>query len=274
MFVYTFVRLWGYNPHRAWPLAFILDGEVGVALYVLVVRPIRKAGSGGVTLTFAMFALSFVLAALLAVYSYWVMKRYGFRTAGFMLRGYDFRWMGYPGILFAAPLTCVVLVVALHLFLTRSRFGIAIRAAAEDPGLATSLGVNTFHIHLASWFMTGAMSALAGAVLPLWQPTGLGGSDKLLMSIIAGSVLGGIDNIYGAIVSGLAGALAQRVLPGLLIRALGIWIGGYEPMVPILVIVTILLIEPKGITGILNREHTSLRRVRRALGRLSAPSSG
>ena len=204
-------------------------------------------------LAFAMFALSQVLSAILATYSYWVMKAYGFRTGGFMLKGYDFMLRGYPGILFVAPLTCVVLVVSLHLFRTRVKFGIAMRAAAEDPELSASLGVNIFRIHLASWFLTGAMAALAGAALPLWLPTRLGGSDALLISIIAGSVVGGLDNVYGAIVGGFAVALAQRVLPSILIRAFGVWIGGYEPMVPIIVIVAILLTAPKGIANILNK---------------------
>jgi len=272
MFAYTFARLWGYNPYLAWPFAFLLGGGVGVVLYLLVVRPIQKAGSGGVTLTFAMFALSILLAAILAIYSFWVLMTYRFRTGGFLLKRYDFVLNGYQGILFAAPLICAVLVVSLHLFLTKVKFGIAIRATAEDPELALSLGINIFRAHLVSWFLTGAMSALAGAVIPLWMPTGLGGTDDLLMSIIAGSVLGGLDNIYGAIIGGIAVALAQRVLPGMLIRALGVWIGGYEPMVPTLVIVTVLLIEPKGITGILNERHASLQRVRRYLACLNASS--
>ena len=273
MFTYTFVRLWGYNPYLSWPFVSLLGGVVCVALYLLVVRPMQRIGVGGVMLAFAMFALSHVLSAILAIYSYWVMKAYRFRTGGFMLRGYDFRLSGYPGILFVAPLTCIVLVVSLYLFLTRVKFGIAMRAAAEDPELTASLGVNIFRIHLASWFLTGAMAALAGAALPLWLPTSLGGSDKLLVSIIAGSVIGGLDNIYGAIFGGFVVALAQKVLPSILIRAFGVWIGGYEPMVPIIVIVAILLTEPKGITNILNREHASLRRVRKALTRVGASKS-
>jgi len=270
MFAYTFVRLWGYNPYLTWPLAFLLGGVLGVALYLLVVRPMRMVGSGGVVLAFAMFALSQVIAAILGIYSYWVLMTYRFRTGGFMLKSYDLRLMGYPCILFAAPLLCVGLVVSLHLFLTRVKFGIAIRATAEDPELSVSLGVNIFRVHLASWFLTGGMSALAGAVLPLWLPTSIGGADELLMSVIAGSVLGGLDNIYGAILGGLTVALAKKVLPGMLIRAFGVWIGGYEPMVPILVIVIVLLLEPKGLTGFLHREHPLLRRAWRRLGGLRA----
>ena len=268
MFAYTFTRLWGCSPYLAWPFAFLLGGGVGVALYLLVVRPIQKAGSGGVSLTFAMFALSILLGAVLAVYSFWVMMTQGFRTSGFLLKRYDIVLNGYPGILFTAPMVCVLLVVSLHLFLTRVKFGIAIRATAEDPNLAISIGINVFRVHVVSWFLTGAMSGLAGSVIPLWLPTGLGGTDELLIVIIAGSVLGGLDNIYGAILGGIAMAFAQKVLPGMLIRALGVWIGVYEPMTPILVIIATLMMEPNGITGILNRKHASIRKVRMSINRI------
>lgn len=270
MLTFNFVRIWGYNPYLVIPFAFLLGGGIGVALYVSVVRPMQRRGRGGITLTFATLALSIVLTAFLAIYSYWVMYTYGFRAGSFILKSYDFTWLGYPGVFFVAPLISIVLVVSLHVFLTRARFGVAIRAAYENPVLSSALGVNITKVHLVSWFLTGAMSALAGAILPLWMSTRLGSSDELLVSVIAGSVLGGLDNIYGAIIGGIVIAMAQRILPGLLIRVFGIWIAGYEPFAPILVIVTVLLLEPQGITGFVNGEHSTLQRI---WGRLTRPSA-
>jgi branched-chain amino acid transport system permease protein len=267
---YTFVRLWGYGPYTAWPFAFVLSGLFGIALYLLVVRPMRRVGTSGVHITFAMIALSYVINATLAVYSYWVMRTRPFTTASFMLRRFDFTIMGYPGIVFMAPVTSVILVVLLHLFLTRTRFGIAIRATVEDPSLASGLGVNTFHVHLTSWFLTGAMAGLAGAALPLWMPTSLNGSDELMMSVIAGSVLGGLDSIYGAIIGGIVLSYAKTLLPIHLVRTLGIWIAWYIPLVPILVVVGVMMLMPEGIGGALTANPGDTKspreRIRRLLG--------
>jgi branched-chain amino acid transport system permease protein len=263
---FNFVRLWGYNPYLVWPFAFMLGGGVGMVLYLCVVRPMQRFGSSGIMISFAMLALSTVLTAVLSIYSYWILISYGFRVSGFSMRNYDFSWMDYPGILFVAPLISMIMVIALHLFLTRIRFGIAIRATAEKPELATALGVNVLNVHLASWFLTGAFSALAGAVLPLWIPTSLGYSDELLISIMAGSVLGGLDSIYGAIVGGVFVTITQRILPVPLMSAFGVWIGGYSPLIPIMVIVAVLLLEPKGLTGILEGDHLFFDKVRKALG--------
>jgi branched-chain amino acid transport system permease protein len=232
-----------------------MTGLVSVVIYLLVVRPIQRSGGGGIQITFAMFALTYIINSVLATFSFWVMKTQDFTSYGFVLRHLDFSICGLPGALFTVPLLCIILVTLLHLFLTRSKYGIAIRATADDPNLATSLGINVFRIHLASWFMTGALAGLAGAALPLWQPTSLEGSDRLMMNVIAGSVLGGLDNVYGAIIGGLFLAFTQRVLPTFVMRAFGTWIGAYLSLVPLFIIIAVLFIEPQGLTGLQRKKR-------------------
>ena len=147
---YTLVRLWGINPYLTWPVAVLANGLLGVAIYILIVRPIRNAGSGAIRLTFALFALTFVIRSLVSIYSYWVMRTQGFRAIGFMLRDFDFEFMGLPGRALMAPLASIVIVVSLHLFLTRTRFGIAIKATSENAQLASTLGINISRVHMAS----------------------------------------------------------------------------------------------------------------------------
>ena len=253
--VFTFTRILGFNPYISWPFAAILSGLVGVVLFLLAVRPLQQVGASRIKLTFIMLALSYLINSTLAMFSWWVLKTFRFSTASFMLRGYDFRFLGLPGITFVAPITSLVLVVVLHFFLTRTRFGIAMRATVENPTLATSLGVNTFHVHLASWFLTGALAGIAGAAIPMWRPTSVSGSDQLMMTVIAGSVLGGLDNIYGAIIGGFTLAFSQVILPSLLMRYFGIWIAGYIPMFPLIIIFSILWFKTEGITSFFKTER-------------------
>lgn len=265
IFAYTFVRLWGYNPYFAWPFAALVSGFLGVVLYILVVQPIQRAGSGGIQLTFAMFALSYIIDTILGIFSFWVFKAFHFRTLGFLLRAYDFTLMGFPGILFTAPVTSITLIVVLHLFLTRTRFGIAIRATTEDAELASSLGVNTYHVHIASWFVTGALAGLAGAAFPLWYAVSLGGTDKLMVNVLAGSVLGGLDSIYGAIVGSVVLAYTQMLMPAHLARTFGTWIVGYVYLTPIIVIVGVQMLLPEGVVGVLNGSEGVAKRLRKAI---------
>ena len=259
---FTLVRLWGVNPYLAWPVAALLNGIVGVAIYILIVRPIRNAGSGAIRLTFALFSLTFLIRSLVSIYSYWVMRTQGFRAVGFMLREFDFEFMGLPGIALLAPLTSLALVVSLHLFLTRTKFGISIKATSENPQLASTLGIDVNRVHVASWFITGALAGLAGAAIPLWEYTNLGYSDTLMIDVMAGSVLGGLDNIYGAMIGGAALAFIQTALPGILLGPFGLGIAKFKPLIPIAVIIVILMYEPKGITEILARGSRAIKRKR------------
>lgn len=103
MLTYSMVRQYGFNPYLSWPLISLLGGGLGIIIYMLIVRPLQRAGSSGIMLSFAMFALSFILNATLYIYSYWILMTYGFRAGGFILRAYDHKLWGYPAVLFAAP---------------------------------------------------------------------------------------------------------------------------------------------------------------------------
>jgi branched-chain amino acid transport system permease protein len=269
LFVFSLVRILGLNPYVAIPLASLMSGIVGVFIYLLIVRPMKEAGTSAIHITFAMFALSYIIETILLIYSFWIMLNYPFYTYGFLLRRYDTRIFDLPGITVVAPILCVTIVTIIHLFLTRNRYGIAIRAVSEDPKLASSLGVNIFRVHVLSWFVTGALAGLAGAALSLWQATSIERADALMANVLAASILGGLNNFYGAIIGGIVIALTQRLLPGFFIRIFGIWIAWYTPLIPIILIVTVQLLMPEGVAGFLTGNPGPLERARRLLSRAS-----
>jgi branched-chain amino acid transport system permease protein len=268
------VRFHGFSPYQTWPVAVLVCGLLGVLLYVLVVRPIKAQGMREITLTFTFYIISHLISMALAIFSYWLLVSRGVQSSGFMLRSYDFRVNGLSGIGVVAPITVLLLVAALNVFLYVSKFDIAMRATAEDEFLAASLGVNIRHIHVASWFVSGALAGLAGAIIPLMTGTSINYSDVLLVNVMAGSVLGGLTSITGAIVGGLLVASAKKSLTYVLMKALGSWVGGYEELIPIVLLFTILAIEPNGIMAIRWKEVSvhgvkdSLRRLRETLRNL------
>jgi len=134
--------------------------------------------------------------------------------------------------------------------------------------------VNVHHVHIASWFISGALAGLAGAIIPLWIGTSIGYSDILLVNVMAGSVLGGLTSITGAIVGGFIVASAKKSLTCTLMKTFGTWVGSYEELIPIVFLFTILAIEPNGIMAIKWKEVSvhgvkdSLRRLRETLRNL------
>ena len=267
---FTLVRIYGLNPYQTWPIATLVGGLSGVGLYFLVVRPIKATGTREITLTFAFFAIAQIIGSLISIYSYWFLFNQGYPTAGFSVQGFDFTWSDYPGVFLVALPTCVVLVAVLYFFLTRVRYGIALRAVAEDEALASSLGVNIFFIHILSWFLTGALAGLAGAIIPLWRNTGLGFNDTLLILVMAGSVIGGLNSVTGAVVGGLLVAILPKFLSAVLMFIFNRVFIEYEALFPIIFIFVVLMIEPDGIMGILNRPHSPRRTLNDAIHRLKS----
>ena len=256
---FTMTKLMGINPYLSWPVSMILCGLLGVALYVFMVTPIKRRRDGNIAITIAFYALSIVIETVVGVYSYWIVISRHETTRGFVLKKYDFTFLDIPGVAIMTPLASVCLVVVLYVFLSRTRFGLAIRAVSENENLSAVFGINTSRIHMASWFIVGALAGLAGSIIPLW--TSMRGSfgEEMLVTVMAGSIIGGLDSIYGAVIGGVLITLFQK---GLIFAVMNfethgrpllinfsIVILGFGKLIPIIFIFVILMLMPDGITG-------------------------
>jgi branched-chain amino acid transport system permease protein len=169
---YTFAKIWGLSPYYGFPLAFITGGLVSVLIYKLVIGVLTNMGGGAIVLTISTLAIQIFLTAFIQIYAFWLRDRYRTYAMSFLLKENDFSFAGFPGIFGVSLFLTISLVLAIHYMLTRTRIGVAMRATAEDPELASVLGINTDQIQLFSWFLTGGLACLAGAMIPLWFQSG------------------------------------------------------------------------------------------------------
>ena len=138
--------------------------------------------------------------------------------------------------------TAAVLVVLLHLGLTRTRAGRAMRAVSENPGLARLAGVDVARIIRLTWMVGGALSCAAGVALGLVvQIRPVMGFD-LLLPIFAAAILGGIGSVPGAVAGGLIVGLAEAAAVPL--------VGAeWRAAVSFVVLILVLLVRPTGLFG-------------------------
>lgn len=133
-------------------------------------------------------------------------------------------------------------VVALHLFLTRTTLGRAMRAVSENPMLASVTGIDVAAVVRWVWIIGAGLAAAAGVMAGLTiqlRPTM--GFD-LLLPLFAAAILGGIGSVYGAVLGGLIVGLAESLAVPL--------IGAeYRAAVAFLILIAILLVRPTGILG-------------------------
>lgn len=149
--------------------------------------------------------------------------------------------IGIPHLL--SLVMAIVLVWILSTMLKRSRIGRALRGIAENPDAATLMGIEVNRIVPIVFVIAGVLSALAGILYAASYGTVtpyMG--DQIAADAIAGMVLGGLGNVWGAIVGG--------ILVGM-VKVLAISTFGAEiEKIPVWgLLLLILVIKPTGLFG-------------------------
>ena len=135
-----------------------------------------------------------------------------------------------------------VLLVGVHLLLSRTQIGRAMRAVSENPALARAAGVDVDMTIRFAWALGGALASAAGVMLGLLvQIRPFMGFD-LLLPLFAAAILGGIGSVPGAFFGALIIGLGE---------ALTVQFAGAEwrAAVAFLVLIAVLLIRPSGMAG-------------------------
>jgi branched-chain amino acid transport system permease protein len=177
------------------------------------------------------------------------------------------------GVQIAIILLCFAMMAALTWFVFRTKFGIAIRATAEDVRVAGLMGINANAVIAATFVIGAALGAIAGVMFGTYY-----GIVHYTMGFILGlkafcaAVLGGIGNIAGAMVGGILLGLVEAMATGYIgeITDLCRWPGGgtsflvercadggnfvlfgsnYQDVFAFLVLILVLVFRPSGLLG-------------------------
>lgn len=218
-------------------------GVAGVSAVVidrLIFARIR-ARADALSMVFASFGVALILRNVIALIFGHHPQLYSRDIAMARVLSFDPLILIKPDQVFVL-VAALVLMAAFHLVLTRTTFGYALRAVAENPALAQVSGVNLKRMIVAVWMIGGALSAAAGVFYTLTnQLTPLLG-HTFLLPVFAATIVGGIGSVYGAVLGGfivgIASGLSLMVLPS-----------GYTPAMPFLLILAVLLVRPQGLFG-------------------------
>jgi branched-chain amino acid transport system permease protein len=134
-----------------------------------------------------------------------------------------------------------VVMVALTLFLQRTKRGIALQAAAMDHEAATSVGIHVGRGNAISFAIGAGLAALSGSLVSpmLFVSPTMG--DSLGILGFAAAILGGFGSIPGAIVGGLGIGVISSFAAQLF--------QGYSDLVTFVVFTILVMIRPTGVFG-------------------------
>ncbi|MEM2041192.1 MAG: branched-chain amino acid ABC transporter permease [Nitrososphaerota archaeon] len=244
------VHLLGLSPYLGVVPSFFFSGLIALVLYIAVLRPLLNRGANYVILMIATIAYDMILISIINIIADYLNRVYKILTRLFQLKGFDLEFIEQPMIFIVAPVMSILIISLLYFFLNKTKFGIAMRAAIENPSLAEVIGININLTYAFSWFISGGLAGIAGALLPLYMTCNPDIGVRLLISVFAASIVGGLTNIYGAFLGGLVIGLAETLGTGYLSIIIGPWIVPYRPVIPLGLMLLTLLFAPRGLTGI------------------------
>jgi len=253
--VYSIVVVLHPNPYLGAPLAFAIVGGLGLLLFYSVLEPMRRRHSPTVMLMVATLAFDIVLFGVLNIIADYLASDYFVPSRNILLSSSDFTFVGQPGIFFVAVGLLSLCAVMLYFLLNFTTLGIALRASMENSSLAQAIGVNVTLMLAISWFIAGGLAGVSGALLPMWTQVNPNTGTVLLASMFCASIVGGLDEIYGAVLGGFLLGFVDVVGTSVLASNIGAWIAFYEPAVPLVVLCATLILAPKGLAGFLARRR-------------------
>lgn len=233
-------HLLGWNPLWAVPIELVAFFALGVPIYYLLVPRLQKSDDPEMLSFILFFGLSQVIEAL-AVFAFGNDQRSipdaVFGTQPLHLAGQVFplSWLASAGV-------GLLGIVAIYLYLYRSRIGRATRAIMTERSEAVITGISVHKVSMVAFGIGIATAALAGIFSPFMngaiQPSmGLDITVMAFVIIVIGSLGNPLGTVLGGLVFGEALMLMQTFLTS------------WAQLFPYVLLILILLVKPSGLLG-------------------------
>ncbi|MGA2289246.1 branched-chain amino acid ABC transporter permease [Bradyrhizobium sp.] len=229
--LYVLADRFGVSPFLGLLLVLPAMAVIGWALQRLILQ--RSARAGVLVPILSTFGLSIVIDNLL-------FEQFGADTRSLAPYIGSFSYDSWSltddidvGYLSALVFAAAVLVLgSLHLFLSRTPLGRAIRATAEDPDTVGLVGINARRVNATATAIAMATVGLAGAALAMratFDP--YAGGPHLIFAFEA-AVIGGAGSLWGTLLGGIVLGVAQNI--GAQINPQGFFIAGHGVFLAVL----------------------------------------
>jgi branched-chain amino acid transport system permease protein len=217
-------------------------GVLGVAIERFAYRPLRNAPRIAPLIS-ALGVSIFLQNSALLVFGASFRDYNTFSLIGVKTYHIGNLFFSVPQLL--AVLTAIFLMVALTIFVARSRLGKAMRSTSFDREAASMMGIDVDRVISVTFFIGSALAGAAGVMFGL-----VFGQIYHYMGFIAGlkgftaAVIGGIGSIPGAMVGGLIVGLAESYATGYLPQG-----STFQNLYVFALLILVILIRPSGLFG-------------------------
>ncbi|MBM4307671.1 MAG: branched-chain amino acid ABC transporter permease [Deltaproteobacteria bacterium] len=209
---------------------------LGIGMDRFAFKPIRQANR--LTLLIAALGLSFLLRNGAQLFWGAELRTYGFEIK----RGWRILNMSITINQMAIIITTLICIVIVYLLFHRSKLGKSMRAVSDNLELARVSGINTKKAIQFAWILSSALACVGGILLALDTNLQPGMGLINLVKAFAATLLGGVGNLWGALLGGIIIGLAENL--GVLVISTG-----YKDAIAFGIMVILLLLRPPILYG-------------------------
>ncbi len=147
-----------------------------------------------------------------------------------------------PLVRLLAFVLAIVITFLLVAFVTKTRTGTSIMATGMDRGAARLMGIRARHVYALTFGIAAGLAGMAGTMIGTIGTFDPSSAGRFTLMAFVVAVLGGLGNMYGALVGGLVIGLVEawggQYLPGTWVNAIAF-----------LVLIIVLIVRPNGLVG-------------------------
>jgi branched-chain amino acid transport system permease protein len=234
---YVLFSAWHIDPFLSIPIAFVLLFVFGYCIQRFVINFVVRAPL--LTTFLLTFGLSLLIVNLALLIFHGDTKGITTQYSGsnFSIGPVTVAWTKLWTLIVALAITALM-----HLWLSRSKTGRAIRAMAMDIDAAQLSGVRVAHLYAIVFGLGAGLAGAAGVLISLSYSLQPSMGDPFIITAFVCCVLGGLGTVQGALVGG--------ILYGILGAFGAQYIGtGLQDAVALVVLLIVLIVRPRGILG-------------------------
>lgn len=135
----------------------------------------------------------------------------------------------------------LLLTILLHLFLTRTILGKALRSVAEKREIASIVGINADAMDSIAWAIAAMLGAVGGVIIAPLYPFEYQSGLMILTMVFCSVIIGGMGNVLGGLLGGL--------VIGMLLAIGAAFFSPFKEIVVFVVLLIILSVRPQGLLG-------------------------
>jgi branched-chain amino acid transport system permease protein len=230
-------------------IAIVVAALLGIVVERLILRPARNRHATVLGLVMATLGVSMILSTGSGMIFGWDTKNFPYAIGGKPLLVGPLNVLGatIPRVVISrdkllAFAVAALLALALAAFFKYAKWGIAMRAVAQNHVAARLMGISTNRIYAITWGISSGLALVAGALIAPSLSLDTNTMTGVLLKAFAGAVLGGFTSLPGALVGGLMLGVMENLVAAYVSTDL-------KSTFAFLIIILILAVRPAGLLG-------------------------